>query len=359
MAPRRPRNIRLAAALAAATVLVAVPARAQQFGDVEVLATVPTPPGSPEGIAVAGDRFYVAGPARFGTILSGPSSVLAFDLATGQLLAAYPTQGENVLAEHGNSCLALDGLDRLYVLNTQLGVYRLDPATGVQEPYGAPFPNLPACGLLQTKKCSPTLVDLPPLPNDIVFDADGDAYVTDSMQATIWKLPAGGGAPQIWFQDLRLASPYIGVNGLRLDPTREALYFTVTTDLFGDGYIYTLPLVEHPGAGDLAVFHAFAPGEAPDGLAFGASGDLYVTLALPTTSGVAIFRPDGTERTRLVSALLSPTWPYDSPANVAFDDLGSMLVVNHAFATNLPSHFNVLRVFVDDVADPLETPRLP
>jgi hypothetical protein len=37
------------------------------FGDVQVLATVPFPPGFPEGIAVNGNKVYVAGPARFGT----------------------------------------------------------------------------------------------------------------------------------------------------------------------------------------------------------------------------------------------------------------------------------------------------
>ena len=65
--------------------------------------------------------------------------------------------------------------------------------------------------------CSPTPFDAPPLPNDIVFAANGTAYVTDSTQATIWWVPPGGGAPQIWFQDPRLASPSFGPNGIRID----------------------------------------------------------------------------------------------------------------------------------------------
>ena len=53
----------------------------QDFGDATVLATVPTPPGFPEGIAVHGNLAYVAGPATFGTAGDGqPSRVISFNL---------------------------------------------------------------------------------------------------------------------------------------------------------------------------------------------------------------------------------------------------------------------------------------
>lgn len=334
-------------------------ARAETFGDVRVLGTVPNPPGTPEGIAVRGDRVYVSGPAKFGTILGAPSAVVAFDKTSGQIVQTYTTQGENLLGEHANSCIAFDGAGLLYVINTQLGIYRLDPTTGAQTQYSAPFPNIPACGLFAKKPCSPTLLDLPALPNDMAFDAAGNAYVTDAMQATIWKVPAGGGAPQVWFQDARFASPYIGVNGVRLDPSRSKLYVSVTTDMLAGSYIYTLPLQDAPKPADLKIFKKFALGEAPDGMAFGAAGDLYVTLALPTTSGFVVLGPDGAEKRRSVNALLSPTVPYDSPANVAFDGVDSLFVVNHAFATNLPSHFTVLDVYVGDTGSPLELPTIP
>lgn len=363
MAKDRPWTGCALAACGALGVAIAAqdPARAQDpvFGAVTVLATVPTPPGYPEGLAVRDGLVYVAGPARTGTLLSGePSRALVFNGRTGQLAASYAALGEDLLREHANSCVAFDAAGRLYVLNTQLGLYRLNVQSGVQEAYGAPFPDLPACGLGPTP-CSPTALDLPALPNDLAFTAGGDAYVTDSFQATIWRVPAGGGAPRIWFQDPRLASAYIGVNGVRVDPGGARLYLTVTADLQARGYVYTLPLVDAPGPADLAVFHAFKPGDAPDGVAFGATGKLYVTLALPTTSGVAVLRPDGSEETRVTNPLLSPTVPFDSPANLAFDGYGSLLVTNHAFATNLPSHFTVLRMYVGDPGAPLEQPALP
>lgn len=339
---------------------VSAAAEPRPIGDVKVLAQVPTPPGFPEGIAVQGNRVYVAGPATSGTIGKPPSRVVAFNTLTGAQVASYKAKGENVLAEHANSSIAFDGNGRLYVLNTQLGMYRLTPSTGKQEPYGDPFPDLSPC-LVAPAPCSPAPLPTPPLPNDLAFDATGNAYVTDSLQATIWKVPAGGGAPQIWFQDSRLVSEYIGVNGIRLDPARSKVFITVTSDLQGQSFVYTLPLVDKPTAADLAVFHQYGPGDLPDGIAFGASGPLYVAMATPSASGVSILAPKGDETVRLANPVGSPVLPYDSPANIAFNAKGSLLLSNHAFVTGVldPKAFNVLDVFVDDKASPLEKPALP
>lgn len=365
-----------AAAVAAALVstFVTVPsgwagAGASRFGDAKVLAEVP-PPGFPEGIAVRGNTAYVAGPATFGTTGGPPSMVWAFDTDSGALVASYPVAGEDTTTEHANSSVAFAGDGRLYVLNTQLGLYRLEPGTGVQDKYGNPFPDLRPCPL--APECSPTLTDAPPIPNDLAFDSAGNAYVTDSTQGTIWRVPAGGGEPERWFQDQRLASEYIGVNGIRFNPERTHLFLTVSTDLTGRSFVYTLrlPSLEDPSLTDesLQPFHEYLPGELPDGLAFGRSGLLYVAMANPDFSGVSVLRveqdasgvPRGNEVRRLSNAAASPGEPYDSPANIAFDGKGSMLLTNHAFTTGAvdPDEFNVLSVFVDEKAYPLEKPAI-
>jgi sugar lactone lactonase YvrE len=334
------------------------------FGDVQILATVPFPPGYPEGIAVAGNKVYVAGPARFGTAGEPPSKVFAFDLSTGVLVNTYTMQGEDLGQDHANSCIAFDGQGRLYVVNLQLGIVRIDLGSGQQEVYAPPVPNLLPCSTspLNTP-CSPTLLDLPPLPNDIAFDDAGNLYLTDSFQATIWRIPLGGGQPEVWFQDSRLDIPF-GPNGLRLDPAGTMIYFSVTAEGIGPfgnflgGKIYTLPLVVSPASSDLEVFHQYN-GEAPDGIAFGRSGKLYVALAAPFNSGVSILRPDGTEEGQLHNPSGSPIFPYDSPANIAFNKHGSILLSNHAFATGIPSNFTVLDVFVDDKESPLIRPNIP
>lgn len=342
-------------AAAAVLALVAVPDAAATppvFGEARILAQVPNPPGFPEGIAVRGNRVYVAGPATFGTTGKPASAVLAFDVKTGAPLARYDVIGEDLLAEHANSSIAFGDDGRLYVLNTQLGMYRLNVQTGEQEPYSTPFPDLLPCSPATPAPCSPTVANAPPIPNDLAFDADGNAYVSDSMQATIWKVPAGGGDPQVWFQDTRLASPYIGVNGLRIDPTGEWVFVTVTTDMSGAAFVYVLPLLAAPSAADLDTFHAFAPGDMPDGIAFGESGLLYVAMATPGRSGVLALEPSGLEAFWLANPEGSPLAPYDSPANIAFDGRGSIVLTNHAFVSGVaaPSQFSIAIAYVNDDA---------
>jgi sugar lactone lactonase YvrE len=224
-------------------------------------------------------------------------------------------------------------------------------------------PDLLPCSQTQSSPCSPTVINAPPLPNDIAFDDDGNLYLTDSFQATIWRIPAGGGQPQIWFQDSRLDTPF-GANGLRLSPDNTKIFFAVTAEGVGPfgnflgGKIYTLPLVDSPAASDLQTFHQYN-GEAPDGIAFGKSGQLYVALAAPFNSGVSILAPDASEVVRLTNPVGSPIFPYDSPANIAFGKQGSLLLTNHAFATMIPSNFTVLDVFVNDKEFPLVRPSIP
>jgi sugar lactone lactonase YvrE len=116
------------------------------------------------------------------------------------------------------------------------------------------------------------------------------------------------------------------------------------------GRLTTLPLGVHPIFGPMKLFHSFGPGDLPDGIAFGESGLLYVASAMPFNSGIIALNSDGSEAFRFTNPPESPITPYDSPANIAFDGLGSLLVTNHAFATGgaNPEQFQVLKVYVND-----------
>jgi len=273
--------------------------------------------------------------------------------------------GEALAFEHAVSNIAVDGEGRIYALSTQLGLIRFTKhGQGYdQGPYGAPLPDLPICAAVPSgTPCSPTTFDTPPIPNDVVFDEDGFAYVTDSLQATIFRYAPGGGAPQIWFQSpLFEGGGFIpfGTNGIRLDPEREHVYVIVSTSAANPalGTIYRLPLVAAPTASDLTVFHQYLASEIPDQLAFGAQGELYVSLAL--TNQTSVLRADGTERTRISSAP-GDDIPLDAPAGIAFDSrTKSLLIANHALLTGDASHFAVLQAATGDPGDPLEEPSLP
>lgn len=335
-----------------------------QFSSIDTFSIVPPVPGFPEGVAVDGNRVFVSGPARFGTAGTGPSAIQVFDRKTGAPVSTISVTGEALAFEHALSNIAVDGDGRVYALSTQLGLIRFTKvgSSYVQDAYGEPLPDLPTCSTAPGAPCSPTVIDLPPIVNDVVFDPAGYAYVTDSLQASIFRYAPGGGAPEIWFQSpLFEGGGFIpfGTNGIRIDPARQFIYVVVSTS-FTDpnlGTIYRLPLVDAPTATDLEVFHAYTASELPDQLAFGAQGNLYVSLAL--SNQISILAPDGTELARLQSDS-GDAIPLDNPAGIAFDSrTKSLLISNHALLSGDPAHFAVLRVDVGDPGDPLVRPFLP
>jgi sugar lactone lactonase YvrE len=340
-------------------------AQASQIGEITTFATVPATPGFPEGVAVHGNSVFVSGPARFGTAGTGPSAIQVFDRKSGALKQTIAVSGEALAFEHAVSNIALDADGRVYALSTQLGLLRFTKQgqSYVQSSYGWPVPDLPACPpLTPGAPCAPTAFDLPPIVNDVVFDPQGYAYVTDSLQATIWRYAPGGGAAQIWFQSpLFEGGGFIpfGPNGIRLDNDRTHVYFAVSTSTAtpDQGTIYRLPLVDQPAPADLQVFHVYAGYEVPDQLAFGAQGDLYVSLAL--SNQISVLAPDGTENARYASAP-GDAIPLDAPAGIAFDARSkSLLIANHALLTGNANNFAVLAMAVGDPGAPLVQSVLP
>ncbi|MCI0437205.1 MAG: SMP-30/gluconolactonase/LRE family protein [Gemmatimonadetes bacterium] len=335
-----------------------------QFGQIETLALVPAVPGFPEGISIDGTRIYVSGPAIAGTAGTGPSKIYVFKRSSGGLESEVLVGGENQAFEHAFSANALDSNGRIVVLtaqlfappSAQLGLLRFSKMGNRyrQEIYSDPFPNLSTCAF------GPLPVSCA-LPNDMAFAEDGSAYVTDSFQAAIWRVPPGGGMPQVWLQNPLLAGSGalpIGVNGIRLDPARQYVYFTVTFSAadFNVGAVYRVPFAAQPDPSLIELVHEYNMGEGPDGLAFGASGRLYVALAAANAISVL---DNGVEVARITSPPGSAI-PLDGPANIAFDDnRHSLLVTNHASLSGNEANFAVLRIFVDDVASPLVRPILP
>jgi hypothetical protein len=331
------------------------------LGDSKVFATFPADPGFPESIAVNGDRVYVAGPAQFGNFLQ--PKVVAYDIATGAKVQEYPIQGQNPLAPQAGTGIAFGKNDILYVGDLQQGVIRfdVDEPNGPQEHYASALPDIPTCASAAPgTPCSPTLIDRTPLINELVFDKSGNLYISDSFQATIWRVAPGGGAPQIWFQSPTLDADF-GPNGMRIDPKGTRMYVAVTFGgPFAQGFIYSFPLVAEPSPASLTLFHTYAPGEGPDGIAFGKSGKLYVALA--GTNQISVLRPDGTEEVRYSGPAANPggaldPLPWANPSAIAFNDkTRSLLVTNHAIFMPNPLFFAVFDVYVDDKADKLATP---
>jgi sugar lactone lactonase YvrE len=321
---RTPRSLAVAIALTLVSQTSAQASAQVPIGDSQVVASVPSP-GYPEGIATRGNRFYVSGPATFGSP-TGLAYVNAYDIKSGAAVTTYPiTIANSDAGMSAASCAAFGPDGKLYVIEPFVGVIRmnLDPRN-TQSVYSAFTPSGPS------------------LLNDLAFGEDGSLYVIDSFAATIYRIPPGGGSPVAWFTDSRLAGdpalPF-GVNGIRIDKKNKQLYVSVTvqSDSNLEGVIYRLPLVNNPSPSDLEEFHrydsTFGP-QAPDGIAFGKSGKLYV--ALVGTSQISVLGPDGVEEARYTGPAANPNnlldpLPWANPANIAFDNHnGALLVTNHA-----------------------------
>lgn len=326
---------------AAALFLAAVPVFADNrpAGDSKVFASVPAP-GYPEGIAVRGNRVYVAGPAAFG--LTGAPVVFEYNSNNGKLTNQFPITVSNPQAGmRGASCLAFGEDNKLYVIEPFVGVIRMDLNNANTQSIYATFPLSPNSLL-----------------NDLAFDEKGNLYVTDSFQGAIYKVPAGGGAAQLWFQDARLlGNPQVpfGVNGIRVDKHGKRIYMSVTARQDFSGAIYSLPLVNNPTAAQLDEFHVYPstpadPLPGPDGIAFAKNGKLYVTLA--GSSQISVLKQNGSEQRRFTAPA---NVPWANPANIAFDDQHDrILVTNHASLVPFdPSLFFVFDVAVNDKGEDL------
>lgn len=335
----------------------------EDLGDSSVFAVMPDPGEGyqptgrtyPEGVAVIGDRVIVSGPATFGTAGNGsPSQLTVFDKDSGALVSEVPVVGELLAYEHALSELA-SWKNYAYAPSTQLGLLRWDfqgnEDSPDQESVSTPFCSVsgPVPCTVATDACPADIrPGLPPLPNGVAVDKDGTAYVTDSLQGIVWRIPAleDGAAPaepEVAFcsRDLQGAGDdgltLFGANGVAID--HDDLYVSVTfgaPDASGvfTSAVYRLDL-DDPTA--LELVHTYAPGEvAPgiyvppiaDGLRWNKETEtLFVVLG--GQNAVSELDPEtGEELARYTRT--DADHPFVNPSTIAFGEDGAAYVSNHA-----------------------------
>jgi streptogramin lyase len=232
------------------------------------------------------------------------------------------------------------------------------------------------------------------MPTFVAFGDDGSLYVGDAAAPVIWRVPRGGGVAEAWFADPRLASTWgSNVLGLAIDPSGQDLYFAADAQE-QQIVVYRLPLAR-PDSAHLEEFHryddfvvppcppdrtllstlacAVAPAFSAGGIAFGASGRLYVDFL--AKNQISILKPNGDEELRFPDPEENATRdvPINSPFGLAFDGSGSLLVANTGDPTwgrapdgtefpippTTSDTWVVFDVWVDDTALPLIRPAIP
>jgi len=353
---RRPTRSFLALIVTGAVLALLAPpvgGATRPFGETRVFTRVPAP-GHPEGILVRDGIVYVGThTSMMGNAGQEPSRIFRYDLNSGREIDQLVIEGQNLAAVHGLVGMAWGPDGRLYVADRNpprvLALdFSVSPPT--QATY-ATFPDLPRCSSAPPP-CAPSTNPGDSLVDGLVFDEVGVLYVSDVQRATIFRVPPRGGAGEIWFQDTRLDGPF-GVNGLAIEPSGLRLFLAVTIsnppDSAVQGSIYSLPLVDRPEPGHLTLVHRYPePMAAPDGIIFGRSGRLYATLA--GTNQISIFDPGGKEVARFPTAQENARQeiPWDTPASLALDGRGGLLVTNQSYINAIPQHWAVFDTWVDD-----------
>jgi DNA-binding beta-propeller fold protein YncE len=229
----------------------ALPASAWNRLQATQFATLPAGTAHPEGITVdARGNFYVAdfdvsGNTSVGTIVVFDHNgrwLRTLQVGNGSALllgiAFNPVTGDLLVCDLGKS-----------------QVLKVDPQNGASSVF-APIPG--AGG-----------------PNALAFDAAGNVYISDSFQATIWRTPKTGGAPDPWVSDPLLGTagvPPFGANGLAFNGNASSLFVANT----GNDTIVRIPLPNGAGGapGTPEVFVNSINGA--DGLIIDAADNLWV-----------------------------------------------------------------------------------
>lgn len=168
-------------------------------------------------------------------------------------------------------------------------------------------------------------------PNDLAFDDDGNAFVSDPFLGRVWKVTPQGNA-SVWLDDAVLdgntATPYLGfhsqgVNGIAFDEDKENLYL----GNLDYGRIIRVPIKRNGSAGQPSVWVSDSRIQGADGIAFDDDGDLYV--AVNGQNKLVRISPHGN-----INVLFSGD-PLDSISSVVFgrkgNDKDTLYIANSAF----------------------------
>jgi sugar lactone lactonase YvrE len=171
-------------------------------------------------------------------------------------------------------------------------------------------------------------------PNGLLF-RDGYLYVTDSAIGAIWRTsPDTATTPAVpWFQDARLAPSGggdIGVNGIATKG--DSLYVSVASP----GRIVKIQVKTNGLPGTVGVAAESNLLRSADGIAFDASGNLWITANYPGSGRLLELAAGGRLKVVVEGAhwLDYPTTPVFAPTR---EGVSTVYVENGGYVSGLPS----------------------
>ncbi|MCX6395673.1 MAG: hypothetical protein NTV23_04250 [Propionibacteriales bacterium] len=318
-------------------------------------------PGTPAYVFVhSNGRVYAANYAATGS--KSRSRVFEWT-AGGTLLRSWTVPGQDLAHSPGVQVANQDARGRLVLLEkSTAGVLTLDTRTGRFQRQ-ATLPDLPLCST-NVRPCSPNATDEKPIPNYATWGADGALYVSDYGQAVIWRIPARGGVPKVWFSSSALDSSLgFGTTGLVYQASTRSFLIAQQTvaDLLANptsGRLYRLGVASTGRPGALRTLWTSKPTDLPDGFGIGRSGRIYIAN-VGLTNQLVVLSPTGKELERFPKSAGSgrngSPVPFDGPSNATF--LGTrVLVANQSPIAGDRTHHVILDVEVGERGVPNRVP---
>ncbi|MFL6022690.1 MAG: hypothetical protein ACJ72O_05060 [Marmoricola sp.] len=267
--------------------------------------------------------------------------------ATGTLLRSWTVPGQNLNVEHGVQVANSDARGRLVLLEKSTSsVLTLDTRTG-RFTKQATLPDL-------------SQIAGEPIPNYATWGPKGALFITDYGQSVIWRIPAAGGTPKVWFSSKDLQGVGFGTTGIVYRPASHDFLIAQQTGGPGNpasGKLYRLGVTSTGTAGTLKVLWTSQPTELPDGFGIARSGHIYIAN-VGLSNQLVELSAHGQELARFGTAVSgdngSPI-PFDGPSNATF--LGTrVLVANQSPITGTPGHHAILDVEVGESGAPIFRP---
>jgi hypothetical protein len=327
---RRRFGLPLLMAVAVLGLLPAVASAARARFDTRVLALVPRP-GFPAHAYVHPNGRIYEGTYDNPSGDSQPSRVFEYDGADGALMRSWTLKGQDLSQAHGVQAATSDVRGRVVLLDkSPPRILLLDLTNGAQIPY-ASFAS-------------------PSIPNYAAWGPDGSLYVTDYGRPILWRIPPGGGTPQVWLEDARLDGGEFGTTGIELEAGRASFLVATQSSAGGSagnpstGRLYRVPIAAGGKPGPMTQVWESKPADGPDGFGIAKSGNVYIANLV--SNQLAVVAPDGHEIERFPSGpggANGSSVPFDAPSNVSF--LGTRAIVaQQSYFTGDASHQAILDV---------------